>query len=85
MTDLASSARVRLVAISDELAVMPKDDLGARHTLLTEADELRVALRASADPALLAVWAERAGRKGEHEIDIEVAKALAAKHPSQGR
>lgn len=75
----ADELRKRLVEIGDEISGLPADEFALRHELLTEADDCRRALLAEVGPEVDEAnkeWADRAGRKGEHEVDHEVLKAL---------
>ena len=69
--------RKRLFEIQVELDALPADAFSARHELSREADRLRAALSESVAPDVEASrreWAERAGRKGSHYEDPELAK-----------
>jgi hypothetical protein len=75
-------ARRRLVAIDDELRVTPRDDFARRHALQAAGDTLRAVLRngrADQIAAARAQWNDRAGRKGEHEIDTEALEGFASR------
>jgi len=83
--DADATVRRRLVAIADELEELARSDFVAKHRLNLEADELRLLLSQSPekDDALLKAWANRAGRKGAHTVDVEAAKA-AISSPMEG-
>jgi len=75
----ADELRKRLVEIVDEVDALADDDFARRYQLLSESDACRAALSIADGPAseeAAKEWAERAGRKGAHEIDPEVAKGL---------
>ena len=75
----ADELRQRLVEIDDEIRGLSDDDFAHRHELLTESDSCRSALLAKVGPEIDEAnkdWADRAGHKGEHEIDYEVLKGL---------
>lgn len=77
--ETADELRKRLVELDDEISDLPADEFALRHELLTEADVCRRALLAEVGPEVDAAnkeWADRAGRKGEHEVDYEVLKGL---------
>ena len=79
-TDEAQPIRSRLVAIADELRIVAADDFATKHRLNVEADELRRRLEqlADGDSETLHRWADRAARKGSHEMDHEREAAKAA-------
>ncbi len=82
----AENLRKRLVEIDDELRDVASDDFGRRHELLTESDEVRAALEEEVGADLVeaaADWAERAGRKGSHEVDYEARKGMIVS-PNEG-
>ncbi len=74
------NAQQRLVDIDQELRDLPADAFTERIALTDEADAFRKVML-QPDPEALAAakakWAGRAGRKGAHEIDPEIAKAVA--------
>jgi len=79
----ADELRRRLAEIADEVRALADDDFARRHQLLSESDECRAALSIADGPAseeAAKEWAERAGRKGSHEVDAEVAKGLVQAH-----
>lgn len=76
----ADELRTRLVEIDDEIRGLAADDFSRRHELLTESDVCRASLITAIGPDVdeaAKEWAERAARKGSHEVDYEIAKALA--------
>ena len=84
--DRDAELRERLAANAAEAAALAPDDFSGKHRLGVEADELRAELQELAEPGLAEVadqWAERAGRKGSHEHDPEVAKG-AIVSPGEG-
>ena len=73
--------RRRLGDIARLEAELAADDFARRHQLSTEADAIRAELQHLAAPGLADAadeWAERAGRKGSHAHDPEVAKGAIA-------
>lgn len=76
----ATVSRHRLADIEQELGDLPRDAFAERIALTDEADVLHKALL-QIDPEVVAEakakWAGRAGRKGLHEIDPEIAKGIA--------
>ena len=69
--------RKRLFEIQVELDALPGDAFAARHKLSSEADGLRATLEESMASEVedrRREWADRAGRKGSHEEDPELAK-----------
>ncbi len=69
--------RKRLVEIDDEVRALDADEFARRHELLTESDRCRAALLAEVGDEIDAAnkeWADRAGHKGEHEVDYEALK-----------
>ena len=77
MPERADELRRRIVKIDDECRSVDGDDFSRRYALLTEADNCRAELAGlvADELAASADWAVRAGRKGTHEIDPEIAKA----------
>ena len=74
----ADELRARLAELLEEIDSLPADDFAGRHALLTESDVCRAALHEESGPALdeaTRLWAERAGRKGGHEVDYEARQA----------
>jgi hypothetical protein len=70
----------RLVDIGQELRDLAPDAFAERLALSDEADTLRKLVMQTSPEALAeakAKWAGRAGLKGAHEIDPEIAKAVA--------
>lgn len=73
--------RRQLAENAERLSTVAPDDFPERHALASEADELRSRLQALAEPGLAEIadgWADRAGRKGSHGHDPEVAKGAIA-------
>ncbi len=79
--------RRRLVEIDDEVRALATDEFARRHELLTESDRCRTALLAEVGDEVDAAnkrWADRAGHKGEHEVDYEVLKGLTISATPEG-
>lgn len=77
----AGQMRRRIVEISDELRALPCTAFKEKHRLNVEADHWRsrVAEILSDDlDGASSEWAERAGRKGSHAENIELAQARAS-------
>jgi hypothetical protein len=75
----ANDLRKRLVDIDDEIRGLSDDAFARRHELLTESDACRNALFAEVGLDIDKAnkeWADRAGHKGEHEVDYDVLKGL---------
>lgn len=83
--DPLDAIRQRLADIDAELRSSPDIEWSHRVALRDEASKLRVALREAAAgdlEAAKAAWANRAGRKGAHEVDYDATqKVLGTFHP----
>jgi hypothetical protein len=81
--------RQRLVELDDRQRGLPATDIAGRHALLEATDGLRTMLRNGFAAELHVVreqWEQRAGRKGDHELDYEaIAGMVRSMMPSQGR
>lgn len=83
----ANELRKRLVEIDDEIRDLPDDGFKRRHELLTESDSCRNALFAEVGTDIDEAnkeWADRAGHKGEHEVDYDVLKGLIIRATPEG-
>lgn len=79
--DLEVVLRRRLALNAERMSALASDDFAARHAVASAADDLRSQLQALAEAGLAEVageWADRAGRKGSHAHDPEVAKGAIA-------